>query len=61
MGWVYIFISSGRSAIELALVWMVLGIIAYLIWSRYEKVWPFGPKEVREAFVEEQSASPRPG
>ena len=54
VGWVYIFISSGWSAIELAIVWTVLGVIAYLIWARYEKVWPFGPKEIREVFVEEQ-------
>jgi amino acid transporter len=61
VGWIYTFVSSGRSAIELALVWMVLGVVAYLIWSYYEKVWPFGPKEIREAFVEEQRASARPG
>ena len=54
VGWIYIFVSSGWSAIELALVWMVLGVVAYLIWARYEKVWPFGPKEIREAFLEEQ-------
>ena len=56
VGWVYIFISSGWSAIELAIVWTVLGVIAYLIWARYEKVWPFGPKEIREAFLEDQRA-----
>src|ERR671932_1914190 len=57
VGWVYIFVSSGWSAIELAIVWTVLGVIAYLIWARYEKVWPFGPKEIREAFLEDQRAS----
>jgi fructoselysine transporter len=36
---------------------MVLGTLAYLVWSYYEKVWPFGPKEIREAFVEEQKDS----
>src|SRR5215211_2389460 len=61
VGWVYIFVSSGRSAIELALVWMVLGVVAYLIWARYEKVWPFGPKEIREAFLEEQKDSATAG
>ena len=54
VGWIYTFVSSGRSAIELALIWMVLGVVAYLIWARYEKVWPFGPKEIREVFLEEQ-------
>src|ERR687885_2419392 len=61
VGWVYIFISSGWSAIELAVVWMALGAVAYLIWARYEKVWPFGPKEIREAFLEEQKASAETG
>jgi amino acid transporter len=57
VGWVYIFVSSGWSAIELAIVWTALGVVAYLIWARYEKVWPFGPKEIREVFVEEQRTS----
>jgi amino acid transporter len=61
VGWVYIFISSGWSAIELAIVWTVLGVVAYLIWARYEKVWPFGPKEIREVFIEEQRVATESG
>jgi len=61
VGWIYIFVSSGWSAIELALIWMVFGIVAYLIWARYERVWPFGPKEIREAFLEEQKDSATAG
>jgi amino acid transporter len=61
VGWVYIFVSAGWSAIELAIVWTILGVIAYLIWARYEKVWPFGPKEIREAFLEDQRASAQTG
>jgi amino acid transporter len=61
VGWVYIFVSSGWSAIELAIVWTTLGVVAYLIWARYEKVWPFGPKEIREAFLEEQKVSTQSG
>jgi hypothetical protein len=41
------------------MMWMALGAVAYLIWARYEKVWPFGPKEIREAFLEEQRVSPQ--
>jgi amino acid transporter len=55
------FLSLGRSALEWALVWMVLGVVAYLIWARYERVWPFGPKEIREAFLEEQKDSATAG
>lgn len=51
-GWIYIFQASGWSAIRLAIVWTVLGIIAFLIWARVEHVWPFGPKEIREEFLD---------
>jgi amino acid transporter len=54
IGWVYIFVSSGFPAIPLSLGWMVLGIIAYMIWAYFEHVWPFGSREVREAFLTEQ-------
>ncbi|HUN36540.1 MAG TPA: APC family permease [Trebonia sp.] len=58
-GWIYIFQASGWSAIRLAIAWTVLGVIAFLIWARFEHVWPFGPKEIREEFLERQ-AEPEP-
>jgi amino acid transporter len=51
-GWIYIYKSAGTKPILLSLIWLTAGIIAYLIWARIEKTWPFGPKEIREAFVE---------
>ena len=54
-GWVYIFQASGWAAIRIAIGWTVLGIIAFLIWARREHVWPFGPKEVREEFLDAQA------
>lgn len=54
VGWVYIFWSSGASAILWALAWIVLGVVVYLIWAYYEKVWPFQPIQVHEVFVESQ-------
>lgn len=53
--------SSGWSAIELAIVWTAMGVVAYLIWARYEKVWPFGPKEIWEVFVEEKTTFTQSG
>jgi len=53
-GWIYIFQASGWSAIRLAIAWTVLGVIAFLIWARVEHVWPFGPKEIREEFLERE-------
>jgi amino acid transporter len=58
-GWIYIFQASGWSAIRLAIVWTVLGVIAFFIWARFEHVWPFGPKEIREEFLELE-AEPEP-
>lgn len=52
VGWLYVFFSSGRSAIALAVVWTALGVGAYLAWARYERAWPFGPKQIREVFLD---------
>jgi amino acid transporter len=51
-GWIYIFQASGWAAIRVAIGWTVLGIIAFLIWARAEHVWPFGPKEIKEEFLQ---------
>jgi fructoselysine transporter len=29
----------------------LLGCIAFPIWARAEKTWPFGPKDIREEFL----------
>lgn len=57
-GWIYIFQASGWSAIEVAIGWTVLGVIAFGIWARVEHVWPFGPKEIREEFLNASEAGP---
>src|SRR6266566_2147417 len=63
-GWIYVFVASGLSGTQfilpiwtnpmiLAIGWVVLGIIAYLFWARYvEHTWPFGPKEIKEEYLE---------
>ena len=53
-GWIYIFQASGWPAIRVAIGWTVLGIIAFGIWARTEHVWPFGPKEIKEEFLERE-------
>jgi hypothetical protein len=40
-----------------AIGWTVLGVIAFLIWARAEHVWPFGPKEISEEFLDVQPAA----
>ncbi|MFL6054348.1 MAG: APC family permease [Actinoallomurus sp.] len=51
-GWIYIYQAAGLKPILLSLAWLALGVVAYLAWARAEKTWPFGPKEIREAFAE---------
>jgi hypothetical protein len=50
-GWIYVYSSSaGRVPIELSVAWVV----AYLVWARVTRVWPFGPKDSREAVTAAQ-------
>jgi amino acid transporter len=57
-GWIYIFQGAGWSAIRIMLAWTGLGVVAFLIWAKIEHTWPFGPKVIREQFLEEQQAEP---
>jgi amino acid transporter len=51
IGWVYIYYSASWLSIGLSVGWIVVGAIAFLIYARAEHTWPFGPKEIKEAFV----------
>jgi amino acid transporter len=51
VGWVYIYISATWLSIGLSVGWLVIGGIAYLIYAKAEHTWPFGPKEIKEAFA----------
>ena len=51
VGWVYIYLSSTWQSIGLSLGWIVIGSLAFLIYAKTEKTWPFGPKDVTETFV----------
>lgn len=57
LGWVYVYVSASWLSIWLSIAWIVLGVVAFLIYASKEKVWPFGPKEIREAYA----AQPVPG
>lgn len=51
-GWIYIYKSAGTRPIVLSLIWLAAGVVAYLVWARLERIWPFGPKEISEPFAE---------
>ena len=50
-GWIYVYVSSGLWAILLSLGWIAAGVIAFGVWARVERTWPFGPKDIREPFL----------
>jgi amino acid transporter len=63
IGWAAIYgyadkANPGVHPIEWSLGWVALGIISYLIWSKVEKTWPFGPKQIREEYLEDAAAEP---
>ncbi|GHF87837.1 amino acid transporter [Amycolatopsis bartoniae] len=51
VGWGYIFYSASPLSKWLTLAWVVVGVVAYLIWAKVERTWPFGEKEIREAYA----------
>jgi amino acid transporter len=51
VGWIYVYVSSGLWAILLSLGWIAAGVVAFVVWARVERTWPFGPREVREPFL----------
>ncbi|MDX3195554.1 APC family permease [Streptomyces sp. MN03-5084-2B] len=53
VGWVYIYLHAGWLPVGLSLAWIVIGVLAYLGYAKAENTWPFGPKEIKEAFAAE--------
>lgn len=56
IGWVYIFFNATATSIWLTVVWLVIGTIAFAIYAKSEKVWPFGPNVIREQYLEAEAA-----
>ncbi|ALV39033.1 amino acid permease [Streptomyces sp. CdTB01] len=52
--------SPGRHPIEWSLAWLALGGVAYVLWARFEKVWPFGPKEITEEYLKAEDPDVAP-
>jgi amino acid transporter len=50
-GWIYVYKSSGHTPIIFSLVVLAAGIVAFLIWAKAERQWPFGPKHIHEEFA----------
>jgi fructoselysine transporter len=56
--WIGTYIASGSQAspqwvpIYLSLVWIAAGVVAYLIYARVERTWPFGPTDFNAEYTE---------
>ena len=57
-GWLYVYASATGTALIWSTVWLTAGVVAYFGWARYHHHWPFGPKQIREVFLEEQREHP---
>jgi len=55
LGWSYAFVALDGVSIILSLAWVVFGGLAFLIYARAYKTWPWGPVEVREEFLQRTS------
>jgi amino acid transporter len=53
VGWIYVYVSATWLSIGLSVGWIALGCIAFLVYAKAERTWPFGPKEIKETFVEQ--------
>jgi amino acid transporter len=45
IGWVYIYYSAGTESIVLSVIWLAVGVLAFLGWARAERTWPFAGRE----------------
>ncbi|WP_328321524.1 APC family permease [Streptomyces sp. NBC_00388] len=66
VGWLVIYgyadkNSPGRHPIEWSLAWLAAGCVAFVLWARYEKVWPFGPREISEEYLHDNGPDTSPG
>ena len=51
VGWVFLYYSTDPLSQILSVSWVVVGVVAFLIFARAEHVWPFGPKEIKEEYL----------
>ena len=51
VGWVFLYYSTDPLSQILSVSWVVVGVVAFLVFARAEHVWPFGPKEIKEEYL----------
>jgi amino acid transporter len=57
LGWIVVYAYADKNApglhpIELSLLWVAVGVVAFGLWARARKQWPFEPLDIRERYLE---------
>jgi amino acid transporter len=55
-GWAYVYVSATALSIWLSIAWIGGGLVAFLLWARFNRAWPFAPIVLREVYLDEQQA-----
>jgi amino acid transporter len=50
LGWAYVYVSGTALSLLLSGVWIVVGVGVFLVWAKINRAWPYGPREIHEAY-----------
>lgn len=61
LGWIVVYgyadtNAPGLHPIELSLLWVAVGAVAFALWARKKAEWPFGPKPISESYLTADTA-----
>ena len=51
LGWIYVYVSASTLSLVLSGVWILVGLVVFVIWAKVNRSWPFAPVEIREAYL----------
>jgi amino acid transporter len=54
LGWIYVYVSASTLSMVLSGLWIVAGLVVFVVWARLNQSWPFAPVEVHETYIGEQ-------
>ncbi|MGH8232639.1 MAG: APC family permease [Rhodanobacteraceae bacterium] len=51
VGWLYVYASGTALSLLLSSAWIIAGLIAFFIWARINKAWPFAAPTIEEHYI----------
>ncbi|HJP97755.1 MAG TPA: APC family permease [Rhodanobacteraceae bacterium] len=51
VGWIYVYISATTLSLILSGIWIVAGLLVFMVWAKVNRSWPFAPVKIREAYL----------